>query len=270
MQVNFSKTGEGNQPAPEITKKATETPVAEVVVESVNSSVPALATSPNTFQFGDDLPGFREVKFPRINIVHNVGNLKDTFTPGEIVFGQTTVVFRPPIKDAAATPAVNFTVAGIVSKRFSEKVIGGIGGEICDTEAEVRTAGGTTDYNEWKLKEKSGMKRFEPLNDMLIVIKRPAHVADDDTVFSFVIDGEKYALGLWSVKGTAYTAAYKEVLALHRLQGVLRGGYPMHNFSLSTRTKKFPTGLTWVPLVVPATKSSPAMIEFIKAIVNPQ
>lgn len=280
MKVSFSSDENTAPVAPVEIKQVVETPVEGVKVEttvtSAESKVPA-TRSDNGFTFGDDLPGFREVIFPRLNIVQNIGELMKSFSPGELVFGQSTVLFTPTKVDPKTgnatqkgTGPINITVLGIVSKRYSEKIAGGIGGQIVNTEAEVVSAGGTLNYKEWELKAKDGMKRFEPLIDFLITIRRPEIVADDDTVFSFDVDGHKYALGLWSVKGTAYTNAYKKVLAFHRLAGVLKGGYPTYNFNTAVRLEKYPNGnMAWVPVLTPGAKNSPKFLEFVGQILNP-
>lgn len=234
-------------------------------------------TNSSGFPLGDDLPGFRDVMFPRINISQNIGELRKSFPPGTIVFDQKTVLFAPAVIDGkskaitqpASAPA-NITVIGIISKRFSEKVVGGIGGMIVDTEAEVRANGGTLDYKEHKLKEKDGIKLFQNLIDMLVAVRRPETAADDDTIFGFKVGNQKYALGLWAVKGTSYTHAFKKVLAFQRLAGVLKQGYPTYSFSLTSRVESYSGGNeAHVPILVPDAKSSPEFMEFVKQIVNP-
>lgn len=285
MTVDFGKP-ENAAPVPSVVVEKTEveTPVPGVKVETItsvashneSSSVPA-APSSSGIPLGDDLPGFRDVIFPRLNIVQNIGELKNSFRPGEVVFGQATVLFTPPVVDAKTgnvkekgTGPTNITVIGIVLKRFSEKIEGGIGGQICNTEAEVRQAGGTLDYKEWELKKKDGMRRFEPMIDMLVAIKRPEHVKDDDTVFNFVVGADKYALGLWTVKGTSYTNAFKKVLAFQRLAGILKAGYWAFSFNLSSREEKYRNGnCAWIPILVPAQKSSEDFLAFVRQIVSP-
>jgi hypothetical protein len=270
-------------------------PVAEVEVKSpavvtidattgtgVPQEVPARITSvvvpatSNRMTLGDSLPGFKDVILPRLNLVQSIGQLKDSFPQGAIVFNQAVTLFTPPIINAktgnveqVALPPVILTVLGIVSSRFSEKITGGTGGQIVNTEDEVRAAGGTLDYKEYELKKTAGMRRFEPLIDLLITIKRPEHVADDDTVFVYEVEGAKYALGLWSVKGTAYTAAMKRVFNFHRLAGCLRGGYSTHNFAMTTRLEKYPGGNSaWVPICVPNKKSTPEFMTFVRQIIE--
>lgn len=247
---------------------------------SYNPDLSIATTTPSVFKLGDRLPSFKDVILPRLNLVYSVGELGSRFPAGAIVFNKETVLFTPPIIDAqqgvitqAALPPVVLYVIGIVSERFSEKIEGGMGGEILNTEAEVRAGGGTLDYNEWKLKKSEGMRRFEPLIDLLIAIEKPAHVSDPDgAVFGFPVDDKQVAVGFWGCKGSSYTHAVKKVFNMHRLTGVLRGGYYTHSFNVSTRPEKFMTAkgtfYAPVPVCVPKAKTAPAMLELIKNIVG--
>lgn len=278
MNVDFSKNGgAGSVPAPviDVETKTESVPTAESLPAPAETlSVPATRAS---IVSKDDLPGFRDVKFPRLNIVQNLGELKNAFSPGEVVFGQQTVLFTPPEIDGKSgnvvkpgTPPVIITVLGITQKRFGEIVVGGMGGVIVNSEADVRASGGTLDYKEWELKKNSGMKRFGPMNDLLVVIQRPECVANDGNVFGFEVDGHQYALALWTLFKTSYTEGYKSVLAFQRLAGVLKDGYPTHSFALSTREKSYPGNkLAWIPVLLPTAKSTPEFMEFVNQIINP-
>lgn len=288
MEVNFSKNngGVGASPAPIINVESQTTPVPDGVQGVSNPpgpvGVPA-TTRNNSFISGDDLPGFRDVMLPRLNLVHDIGALKETFSPGELVWGQQNVLFTPPAinkqtgnVDKPGTPPVIITVLGEVNKRFSEIIEGGMGGAIVATEADVRASGGTLDYNEYQMKKGSGMKRFGPLLDLLVVVQRPEHVTNDGTVFGFDVGGAQYALGLWSLSKTSYTEGYKKSLGIHRLTGVIKGkrseggGYPVFSFAVSTRLHTYPKGnKSWVPVVIPFRKSTPEFLDFVNQIINP-
>lgn len=285
MEVKF-----GNAEGTSVVEKQTvETPVEGVKVETTNTykAPPATVTEPATqavtttgpgvFRLGDRLPGFKDVILPRFNIVQNVGDLKDQFAPGALVFNKDTVLYTPPVIDQQkgvitkpGLPPVTLYVIGIVSERFSEKIKGGIGGEIVDTEAEVRAAGGTLDYKEWELKQNEGMRRFEPLIDLLVAIEKPEHISDDGTVFGFPVGKKHFTIGFWGCKGTSYTHAVKKVFNLHRLTGVLRGGYYTHSFNVTTRIEnnKKQGFSYWVPVCTPKEKTSPEVLEFIRGIVG--
>lgn len=273
MKVDFSNNPNNDSGA----SAPVEETQPSVALTKIASSVSVLNNG--TFIAGDLIPGFQDCQLPRINLVHPLGDLKDSFPQGAIVFNQNTLLFSPAVVNKAAstiikpaTEPVNITVLGFPRPtRYVEKVEGGERGMLVDSEDAVRNAGGTTDYKEAQLKKASGMKYFQPLADMLVAIARPEIVSDDDTVFSFPVGAtEKYTIGLFACKATAYTAVCKSVLFPARKLGVLRGGYPAHSFNLSTKLKSFPGGNeAWVPVLTPRVKSSPEFLEFAKTILNP-
>ena len=248
------------------------------VESTTQSQLPATLGSGVSEFAGDYLPGFADVILPHINIVQSVGGLKDTFTPGEIVYGQNLVLYSPPIIDKktgnstkAGLPPVEITILGFRPTRFVEKLAGGARGMLVNTEAEVRAAGGTIDFNEHKLKAASGMKLFQTLAEAFIIIKRPAHVADDDSVFIFPAGNDKYALALWSLKGSAYTQCAKRSLFTARKMGCLqRGGYPSWSFNLTTRSETYAGNTYFIPVCVPNAPTTPLVAEFVKSALRPK
>jgi len=285
MEVDFSKTG-GAVPAPVIEHTKVPGPDGQPM-EVINGSGPIPTANdspvaqnqqlaPGGILLGDKLPTFKEIILPRVNIVQGVGQLKDNFPFGSIVFNQQALLYCPPdidkttgnIKRAGTKPVI-MTVLGFRPTRFAEKVAGGGRGMIVDTEDLVRANGGTLDYNEWKLKQNSGMKRFEYLADALVAIERPESLADDDTIFVYSVDGRKYALAIWGMKGTAYTAAAKRVFFTARAMGCLKaGGYPSWNYSVSTRVEAREGNTYSVPVCLPNQKSSPAFLDFVRTVLN--
>jgi hypothetical protein len=260
-------------PATPVAAPATPAPAPSAALTRIASpGVPAASN----FVLGDHIPDFADIILPRINIAQGIGALKDTFTPGSVVLGRQTSLFCPPDVDVAtgnvkraSTPPTTLTVLGFRPTRFCEKVQGGVRGLIVASEDEVRANGGTLDYKEWKLKEASGMKRFDPLADALVLIERPASVADDDTVFVFDVEGKKYALALWGLRGVSYTAAAKGVFFTHRVTGCLRGGYPTHAYDVTTRLNAYPGNKSaWVPVCVPKGKNSAAFLDFVRQILG--
>lgn len=264
-----------NQPAP-------AAPVAEAPASTAVVPASTRALGPAGLLLGDKLPSFGDIILPRINIAQNIGGLKDQFAPGSMIFGQNLLLFKPPvpeIKDKAqnvikeaekALPPVNMIVLGFRPTRFVEKVAGGARGQIVNSEEDVPRAGGTLDYKEWDMKKASGMKLFQPLADALVVVERPAHVADDGTVFIYEVEGRKYALALWSMKGTIYTEGAKRVFFTARAVGCLQqGGYPSYLFSVSVIEKPYQNGnKAWVPVCIPIAKTSPEQLKFVRGILG--
>jgi hypothetical protein len=284
MEVSFNKDQQPVSPAIEVpadvAPATVEAPTAPVTPEmSVPATTQAMPVGPSGMVLGDKIPDFKDIVLPRVNLVQNIGMMKDSFEPGSLVYGQTTVLFVPPKIDGktqvvtrAATPPVIITVLGFRPTRYCEKVPGGGKGMIVDSEDAIRANGGTLDYNEWKLKRSSGMKRFETLADALVAIERPAAVADDDTVFNYQVGAKKYALGLWAMRGVQYTAAAKKVFFTARAIGVLRKGYPTRSFAVSSREEPFTTAEgkveCWIPICIPDAASNPEFLDFVRSIIG--
>lgn len=254
--------------------KLPETRPAEVTVEHGSQPVnPSEAVATSGVLLGDKLPTFKDIILPRLNLVQGSGNLKNTFPFGSLVLDQKLVVYLPPDIDPSTgnirrqgSPPLIVTFLGFKETRYSEKVSGATRGMIVDTEAQVRANGGTLDYQEHKLKKASGMKLFQPLCDACIAIQRPEAVKDDNTVFGFDVDGKKYVLAWWALKGTAYTEVCKRGVFYHRSMGCLRQGYPVRSFAVTTR-QKVGEGNTYAqPVAIPDAESTPAFLEFAKSI----
>lgn len=268
MEVNFGAS-DNSAPVPEVAPQtAALVPVTAQPVEK------------KEFAVGDILPRFQDIVMPRLAIVHPSSRIKDSFVEGSLVYAQNTELFRPARINAKsqtvetpATAPLNVTFLGkIRDTRFVEKVknFGSGQGQIVNSEADVARVGGTLDYQEAKLKERDGIRLFEPLLEWLVAIARPEIVPDDDTLFSFPVGSDKYTLAVYGCKGSAYVAACKEVLFPARLLNVLRKGYYTHSWSLSTRLKTYKTGnKSWVPVLVPREKASPEFLDFVRNVVNP-
>jgi hypothetical protein len=272
-EVSFGKQ-ENASPAPVIEVKSETVPAPTTLAVAPTVPVGEVVKGSGLL-LGDYLPELKDIILPRVNIVQGIGKLQETFPKGAIVFGQNLVLWEGPKVDAqgvqtkAGSPPVVMTVLGFRPTRFVEKVKGGARGLIVTTEEEVAAHGGTLDYNEWKLKEASGIKRFEPLADAMVAIRRPADIKDDDTTFVYEVEGHKYALALWSMKGVVYTAGAKKVFFTARKIGALRGGYPTYSFYITTRLEKYPGGnAAWIPICLPAEKNTDEFLKFVNGIIG--
>jgi hypothetical protein len=276
MEVSFGKGTTTVVPQQETVSAPSVETGSSPLVPAVIPSGPISSPAPTGLVLGDKLPDFSEIILPRINLGQALGEVGKIFPLGSIVLGQQICLFSPPDIDPksgtvrrAATPPVNITVLGFRPTRFCEKTNGGVRGLIVNTEDEVRRNGGTLDYKEFKLKEASGMKRFEPLADALVLIERPESCADDDTVFIYEANGKKYALALWAMRGTTYTAAAKRVFFTHRAIGCLRRGYPTHNYSVTTRFEDYQNNHgAWIPICVPSQKSTPEFLALVASLIG--
>lgn len=290
MEVNFGTTP--STPATDVA--ATSTPVANPaapaaapVAAPAASQVPAVTSR---LLLGDKLPDFKDIILPRLNMAQNIGGLQEQFAPGTIIHNQQRQLYVPgrinpktQTVERKPTEPLVVLVFGFKDTRYFEKVKwgaeGGASGMVVDSEEQVRANGGTLDFNEWKAKQAAGMKRFEPGIDALVAVQRPEGndqesgqplCPDDGSVFNFEVEGKKYALAFWGLRGTCYTAACKRVLFYERRCGCMRtGGYPSWSWSVTTREESWPGGVkSWIPIFVANKPSTPAQVDFAKSILG--
>lgn len=231
----------------------------------------------------DDNIGFDDVILPRINIVQKVGDLSAIFPGGNIVLNQQVEIHEPqfihpenPALNKAGTGLLNLTVIGFRKRQFTEKVAGGKLGMLLNSEEDVVKNGGTLDYNEWKASEEASKlpgnppakRRFERLATALILIEKPAFLADDDHVlFPYDFEGKYYTLCLWSMKGISYTSGAKLMFTARKI-GHLRNGYSAQSWSVTTKLEKYGENMAYKPILKPGAKNSDSFRKFCRTIIG--
>jgi hypothetical protein len=238
-------------------------PTTAVAVRNQNTAV----GRPNAM-LGDYLPDIEEIQFPRLNIVQKVGDLSNIWPHGSILLDRKASIFDltvvKPNGDVVSkgTPPLEIVVLGLKSKRFVERVEGGGKGATCKSEEEVVKLGGTTSYQEWEAGKEDGVRYFQPYVEALLAARKPDHLEDkEENIFTYECEGNRVALVLFGMKGTAYTSAAKYWFT-QRLIGNLREGYPSRWFSLGTELKKFVANYAYIPVVKPLAKTSEEFRKF--------
>jgi hypothetical protein len=207
---------------------------------------------------------FSDLVLPRLNIVQKVGDLSQVFEPGTLCLGKTVALDQPAI----------LAVASFAPKRFVEKIEGGgAQGRIAKTPQEVVQMGGTIDYNEAK---ETGRPLFQTLATALCVLRKGAD--DPSEVFAFEApDGERYALVLWSMKGSAYTNAAKILFTARKtgLFGIgkrsrMITGFLNEFISLETEAKKYQGG-NWamIPVINIHSETTEAFRAWVHGMLSP-
>lgn len=269
---------------PEVNFGANATPVSEVVTEapvprqsetSTPVSVPATIAPGGSAVLtrGKYNPTVKEIIWPRINVVANIGKLSTQFPPGSITFSQNFVIFSPGTAEVKgptgqvvlqATPPdkpLNVVVIDFPNPtRYVEKKQGGAG-KIFNTEEEVVQNGGTLDYQEAASKK---IPYYEPLVEAFVAIEQPASFPEKNAVFTHKVGDRRFALALWAFKGAAYTSAIKKTINTERLMGCLKDGYSLWTFSVSTILKPYRTGNSaWVPVFLPTKETEQSVLDWI-------
>jgi len=261
-------------------------PAATIPTTSAVIVAPPAAVAPSQYdptQLDEENIGFEDVILPRINIVQKVGDLSNIFNGGEVVLNQETVIHEPPFihpsdpsKNTPGSGLLNILVLGFRRKQFTEKIEGGKLGMLLNNEADVAKNNGTLDYKEHKQSVEASKlpggqppkRLFQRLATALCLVERPANVPDEDHVlFPHEFEGKFYTLVLWSMKGTAYTAAAKVLFTAKKL-GHLKTGYTAQGWTLTTKLEEFFGNFAYVPVIRPGQKSSPGLRDFCKRIIG--
>lgn len=265
--------------APVIDIVATATPVPSVTVESVNTvaaahaptapapaSLPAVVPKTQNAVAGpidanwikdDDNISLADIILPRINITQAVGELSASFDPGTVILNKSVAI---------GNDESPFTIAivGFRPLQYVERVVGSSEmGNIFDTPAQVEEAGGTTDYDENK---ETGKPLYQKMATALVILERPEGCQDEDN-FPYEVDGKKYALALWSMKGTAFTHGAKQFFTARRF-GVLRQGYISKFYAITTKRKPFGKNFAHVPVLKPGEATPPGLRELAQTILG--
>lgn len=253
-------------------------PASAALVPVPTAPVAVAPASPAPF-YDDENIGFEDIILPRINIVQKVGELSNVFAGGEIILKMALPIYTPPIiKDGViakpGTEMLNLTVLGFRKKQFAEKIVGGNQGALCNTEEEVAKLGGTLDYAEHEAKVKAQIpsKLFQRLATALCLIECPAALKGTDAgnlEFAHECEGRKYALVLWSMKGTAYTNGAKRFFTARKLGHLKSGGYPSYSWSLGTKLEGYGTNFAYIPVLKEVNKPNPpAFLAFVKELLG--
>lgn len=266
-KVSFSKPG-GENLATEVQTTVTqvETPVSGVIVESTTTvaapaAAPASPGVPATVPTGgavtrplysDDAeenidPG--DLVIPYLSIVQKVGEISNTYQGGTILLGSQNsghLVLADAPKGTELSPAIKLMVLGTRPKRYVEKKEGGARGDMFDALEEVVKVGGTIDYNEAKA---TGKRLFQTLITALCFIEQPAGA--NDTSFPFAIEGKRYAMSLYSMKGTSYTNAAKHFMSAKKIGWLAGVGYRGGFWSMKSKLECRNGNYYYIPVVKP-------------------
>lgn len=252
----------------------TPTPSAAPVTPEAPTATPAAAPTTSTAvarpeprPYDDESIDASDLRLGRINLAQRVGDLGIAFAPGTVVYDQSLPLIDAPPTNPPNTPSkpFRFVVIGFQPKKYVEKVpYGTQGGQVFDSEQEVVSFGGTLDYTEAQQKK---IPLFERLATALLLIEQPEGL--DAAAFPHSIDGKKYQLALYAMKGSAYTAAARILMTARKIGHLRAGGYRSGFWTFQTLLKKFQNGnAAFVPVVKPAGPSSQAVQNAIKDLIG--
>ena len=242
-------------------------PVAPAIVATVTQAVAVITPTETAVAVPAPKPSFYDdesldpgdLVLPRFNIVQKVGELSNQFAPGSIVLNGQLVIAEAPKANAVSTP-VRILIVGFQPTIYTERVEGGLRGNMFKSEQEVNAKNGTLDWNEAKA---TGKTLYQRLATAMILVQKPEGL--DAESFPTTIEGKQYALALYSMKGTSYTNAAKAFKSARKIGHLREGGYRSGFWSFSSQLKKFADNYAYIPVVKAAGQSTP---EFRAAVLD--
>ena len=192
-----------------------------------------------------------DLRPPRINLVQKVGELADNFSPGSIVF-EKQVVLSDGKKPLTLVPLR-------LKKQYQKKVPYGesdVMPEVYDTVEEVRAAGGSTEYGDENY--------FQPIAHVQFAVEMPEDAGETADLFAYECGGKHYAVAVWTVASSAYTAIAKTLF--NAASGLLRNGLYNGKFKVTSELKKANGNSYYVPRMAFSGKNTPEESEFFKTI----
>jgi hypothetical protein len=246
--------------APAAPAAPADAPLAVVAAPStalvVHTPLPPPAVAAQTpAAFDDESDAFNpsDLVLPRLNIVQKVGDLSVLYPPGTLLLDGTLTLQPAPTGDTIGG-SIRIVVLNLQPTYFAEKVEGGGRGDTFKTEAEVVASGGTLDWNESKRTEKP---LYQRVSTALLLVEQPT--GDNSAMFPHEIEGKKYALALYTMKGVAYTNAARHFKSAKRLGHLREVGYRGGWWTLAAKLEKYGTNYAYRPVIKEAGVTSPAL-----------
>lgn len=240
--------------------------IVEASVEPANAVVKSGDIVPDASAgfVDDDALDPSDVVLPRLAIAQRVGDLGATFAPGSIVLDAAVLLAAPPEKEEPSKEAVELVVIGFQPTVFVERVPGGGRGAIVRTEAEVHQLGGTLDYQEHVAAKRP---LFQRQATALVAVRQPKPDLAPEH-FPFEVEGVRWTLALWTMRGTSYTHGARHIKTARKL-GHLRNGYRYGKWELRSRLRKYEAGAAaYIPVLRPAGQTSEEFRKIIKDLVG--
>lgn len=260
--ISFNTPPPVTKPEPEAPRDVAE--VSTTLVKAAPQPLAVTAPAPRGPLVSDGVVGevsMSDIKLPRINLVQRVGTLADAFQPGQILFEKHAIL-------ADTKNSVDLTPLRI-RKQYQRKVAWGEGAsgeapEVYDTAAQVREAGGSLQFGDDNYFQEIAHIEFAiklPTEFLSQELKETAEIID---LFPYTHDNRPYAIALWTVASSAYTALAKPIFT--HAASLLRNGLYTGHYQVSSELKKNAKNSWYVPKVVFAGKHTPEAAEFFKSI----
>ncbi len=250
-KTSFNKAA---QAAPVTTEQVADKAEVAAIVAAEEQKVVVSANAPIGSVSGEVETS--DIAYPQLKLAQSVGPLMEDFnrTPGEIVLKNEINLWMPNTNPPSAPVRISVLKA---EKVFIEDTENGsdVKPRYFNTKEEADAAGLRT---EWENGEKP---EVSPLLRTVILIEE-SDKTEGRPEFYITMGGKNYALAVWSIGGTAYRAAAREIIT--ESQQSLRTGLHKGIFGVSAVKVKGKANSYWTPQVKLLGTHSPEVVAEIE------
>jgi len=251
--LSFADIKETAPEAAAPTQPAAETPVEVLAVTAptptLKQELAAASPQPRSVSGIEGEVEQKDIQLPRLNLLQKTSELVDAgFTPNTFALNKEI-----PLGKSLQAVVVKLT------KKWQQELTYGSETQphVCDTIAEVREAGGSTEWG--------SENRYSELAHMQLLVKAPAGLEEEQLdAFPYEVDGGHWAPCMLTVAKTAYKAAAKPVITA--AFATLRGGLHHGLWTINAEMKSAPMGTWSVPQFKLSGRTAPEMAELVEAL----
>ncbi len=238
------------------TKAPTEAIEAEVVTTTTAVATVAptltqeLAVAPTKVASGiEGEVSQRDIQLPRLNLLQKTSELVDAgFSPNSFALN----------KEIPLGKSIEAVVVKLSKKYQQDTVYGSeVQAHVCDTLAEVREAGGSTEWG--------AENHYSEMANIELLVKAPADISEDHLdAFPYEVDGGHWAPCMLTVAKTAYKASAKPIITA--AFSTLRAGLHQGLWTVNAEMKSAPMGTWSVPQFKLTGRTKQEMYELVEAL----
>lgn len=176
-----------------------------------------------------------DVKLPYVTVVQKTSDLVEAgFSPGSLVIKQGDSI--------VGLPASTSVTVLQLKKQYKEDLPYGSDAQprVFDTVAEVRSAGGSTEYG--------SENYFHPIASIQLLVEAPSGLDDAAAdLFPYDFNGKAYAIAVLTASKTGYSSVAKPVITA--LMSFLKGKAPSGKWTLSSEKRTNAKNSWYVPVI---------------------
>lgn len=204
----------------------------------------------------------KDLVIPRLEVVQALGPNSEKFPGGTVIFNKTVTLAKFALTAQDKEQPLN--IVALYAKKFIEEVLeydpnGPLPRTWPTTEA-AKAAGMRTEWGPKGADGKSVAPQVRDVANLLVLIQQPEGM--DPVLFPFEDNGKRFAVAMWTVRGTAYRKVAKVMFS--NMHFALRGNLASGTWTMVVKRETMNGKLVYVPTIALTATTSPTLIAMVK------